>query len=228
MIRKKCRTASSNYYSEKVNRYYLLKASAKCSPSFLISFLNQKNIFISLPRSSLLLRFRSMPGKRGFIHLKMRKFKRREKERIEALNELVTDAADLYNECVQQQVSYRAEAADMLWYIELHCLLSMNERDYRDYCSLRSELQRIDHIVDSVQAEIARLETQFAQFNRQYTRLINHLERASDKTMRKIFADMEELALDLQIRAYNAKLDADLRYSLFYDFRQKMRAILFN
>jgi hypothetical protein len=158
----------------------------------------------------------------------MPKFKRREKERIEALNELVTDAVALYNECVQQLASYRAEAAELLFYIELHAAFPMDERDYRDYSTLFSDLQRIDEKMNTVQAEVARLETQFAQFSRQYTRLINHLEKANAKAVSKILAAMDELAIDLHIRSYNAKLDVDYRYSFFYYYRQKMRGILFN
>jgi hypothetical protein len=158
----------------------------------------------------------------------MRKLNNREKERVQHLNELVTDAVALYNECLQQVVAYRQEAAELQFYIELHAAFPLTEWDYRDYSSLYSELKRIDLKMYMVNSEVSRLETRFAQFNLQYNRLINQIDRAGEKDLSKIFAQMEELALDLNIHSYNAKVDLDLRCSLFYDFRQKLRAILFN
>jgi hypothetical protein len=158
----------------------------------------------------------------------MRKLKSKEKERVKALNELVSDAVALHNECVQQMAAYRAEAGELLFYLELHASFPMDERDFRDYSSLFSDLQRIDEKMHTVQAEVARMETLFAQFSRQYTRLINHLEKANAKAVSKILSAMDELALDLHVRSFNMKLDVDYRYSFFYYYRQKMMAILFN
>jgi hypothetical protein len=158
----------------------------------------------------------------------MRKFKKREKERIHHLNELVTDAVAMHNECVDWLHAYYKEAEELTCYVELHAAFPINERDEVDYAALFTELLSIDKKMDAVHAEVVRQETQFAQFNRQYNRLLNHLEKAGEANTSKIFAQMEELALDLNILSYNTKVDFDLRYSLFYDFRQKMRAVLFN
>jgi hypothetical protein len=158
----------------------------------------------------------------------MRKFNKKEKERIDALNELVTDSCVLFNDCVGMLKAYREEAAELLWYIELHASFPIDERDYRDYSGLFAELRCIDSKMAAVQAEVNRLETEFTQFTRQYTRLVHHLDNANEKGASKIFAQMEELALDLNMDSYHAKLDMDMYYSLFFDYRQKMRAILFN
>jgi hypothetical protein len=158
----------------------------------------------------------------------MRKFNKREKARIRNLNELVTDSTAMFNECVLLLTEYRQQAGELLLYIELRALHPMDEQDYMDYSDLFSKLRSIEHKMSAVQAEVAGLETQFTQFTRQYTRLINHLEHTGDKGVSKIFAQMEELALDLLTLSYNTKADVDLHYSLFYDFRLKMRAILFN
>jgi hypothetical protein len=158
----------------------------------------------------------------------MRKFTTREKERIAHLNELVSDAVALFNESVEQISAYRHQATELLYYIELHAAFPLNERDFRDYSVLYSELKRIDENMLVVVSAVSRIETEFTQFNRQYNRLINRLEHAPEKNVSKIFAQMEELALDLNIHSYNTKHDLDLRYGLFGDFRLKLRAILFN
>jgi hypothetical protein len=158
----------------------------------------------------------------------MRKFNRKEKERIRGLNELVTDAVALYNEGVEQLMLYHRQVAELLFYIELHAAFPIHEREARDYSSLYSELKRIDSRMERVQAEAHRLETEFTQLNRQYDRLIHHLENAGEKGASKIFAQMEELALDLDIHSYNIKAGIDLHYGLFCDYRFKLMAILFN